>query len=162
MLNRQTLCWWTLTNSALLSPNKNSPSFMTSQMVQVFLLVNIIQVQNSNVITKLDFAIVISKNAVLSPTAYFIVMYQTPNTYTCTVQTLLLDLLTYPEGPRLRDTISHGEVDLESCPCAVANHLLGVCYSFCVRTLPTNSGLRQVSSMKYIVHCSKNQNNSKV
>ena len=147
MLNRQTLCWWTLTNSALLSPNKNSPSFMTSQMVQVFLLVNIIQVQNSSVIPKLDLSIMTSNNGILPRTAYFIVMYQTLNKYNCTVQTLLLDLLTYPEGPRLRDTVSHGEVDLESCPHAVAKHLLGVCLAFCVRTLPTNSGLRQVSSI---------------
>lgn len=37
---------------------------------------------------------------------------------------MLLDLLVYPEGPRLRDHISHGEVDLRDLPPSLAAALL--------------------------------------
>uniref|UniRef100_A0A8C4QVW4 DUF4209 domain-containing protein n=1 Tax=Eptatretus burgeri TaxID=7764 RepID=A0A8C4QVW4_EPTBU len=39
---------------------------------------------------------------------------------------ILLDLLTYQEGPRLRDHVSHGEVDLQKIPVEIAQHVLAV------------------------------------
>uniref|UniRef100_UPI00358F66E7 endoplasmic reticulum membrane-associated RNA degradation protein isoform X1 n=2 Tax=Myxine glutinosa TaxID=7769 RepID=UPI00358F66E7 len=39
---------------------------------------------------------------------------------------ILLDLLTYQEGPRLRDHVSHGEVDLEKIPMEIAQQVLAV------------------------------------
>jgi hypothetical protein len=45
----------------------------------------------------------------------------------------LLDLLVQPEGPRLRDRISHGEVDFYSLSKPLANHVVSLCALFCVR-----------------------------
>ncbi|XP_032820113.1 endoplasmic reticulum membrane-associated RNA degradation protein isoform X2 [Petromyzon marinus] len=39
---------------------------------------------------------------------------------------ILLDLLSYQEGPRLRDHLSHGEVPVPTVPMAVAAHILSV------------------------------------
>ncbi|XP_070577031.1 endoplasmic reticulum membrane-associated RNA degradation protein-like [Ptychodera flava] len=46
---------------------------------------------------------------------------------------LLNDLLIYLEGPRIRDHISHGEVDILQLHQSVANHLLCVCIAFCLK-----------------------------
>ncbi|CAI8028647.1 Endoplasmic reticulum membrane-associated RNA degradation protein, partial [Geodia barretti] len=43
----------------------------------------------------------------------------------------LLDLLVQPEGPRLRDRISHGEVDFYSLSKPLANHVVSLCALFC-------------------------------
>ena len=67
------------------------------------------------------------------------------NTSNSAVQMVLLDLLTYPEGPRLRDVISHGEVDLETCPRFLVRHLLGVFSALCRLALPPHSTFPQVS-----------------
>ena len=40
---------------------------------------------------------------------------------------MLQDLLVHPDGPRLRDHISHGQVDVSMLPRALANHVLCVC-----------------------------------
>ncbi|XP_028398909.1 endoplasmic reticulum membrane-associated RNA degradation protein-like isoform X2 [Dendronephthya gigantea] len=46
---------------------------------------------------------------------------------------LLLDVLVHPEGPRLRDHLSHSEVDIQEFPKYLANHVLGITIAFCLR-----------------------------
>lgn len=43
---------------------------------------------------------------------------------------MLLDILVHPEGPRIRDHISHGEVDLLEISQESANHILCMCIAF--------------------------------
>ncbi|XP_068730495.1 endoplasmic reticulum membrane-associated RNA degradation protein-like isoform X2 [Montipora capricornis] len=43
---------------------------------------------------------------------------------------MLLDVLVHPEGPRIRDHISHGEVDLSEISQELANHILCICIAF--------------------------------
>ena len=43
---------------------------------------------------------------------------------------LLLDVLVHQEGPRIRDHISHGEVNLQEISQESANHILCLCISF--------------------------------
>ena len=43
---------------------------------------------------------------------------------------MLLDVLVHPEGPRIRDHISHGEVDLSEISQESANHILCICIAF--------------------------------
>ena len=43
---------------------------------------------------------------------------------------MLLDVLVHPEGPRIRDHISHGEVDLYEISQESANHILCICITF--------------------------------
>lgn len=43
---------------------------------------------------------------------------------------MLLDILVHPEGPRIRDHISHGEVNLHEISQESANHLLCICIAF--------------------------------
>lgn len=40
---------------------------------------------------------------------------------------MLFDLLVYPEGPRLRDRLSHGEISFENISKNMANCVLCVC-----------------------------------
>ena len=47
-------------------------------------------------------------------------------------QSILLDILTYPEGPRVRDHLSHGEMDISAFPASLANHILCVCAALCL------------------------------
>ncbi|KAK2185764.1 hypothetical protein NP493_223g04017 [Ridgeia piscesae] len=72
------------------------------------------------------------------------------NTSNSAVQMVLLDLLTYPEGPRLRDVISHGEVDLETCPRFLVRHLLGVFSALCHLAVPPHSTFPQESILQQI------------
>ena len=44
-----------------------------------------------------------------------------------------MDVLVHPEGPRLRDLLSHGEVDIHNFPKHVANHVLCIAVAFCLR-----------------------------
>ncbi|XP_047099083.1 endoplasmic reticulum membrane-associated RNA degradation protein-like isoform X3 [Schistocerca piceifrons] len=46
---------------------------------------------------------------------------------------LLRDLLSLPTGPRLRDRLSHGEVDLADIPSCLAGHLLGAATAIAFR-----------------------------
>ena len=46
---------------------------------------------------------------------------------------LLLDILVHPEGPRLRDHLSHGEVELFHFPEYLAKHLFCIAVAFCLR-----------------------------
>ncbi|XP_049831384.1 endoplasmic reticulum membrane-associated RNA degradation protein-like isoform X3 [Schistocerca gregaria] len=46
---------------------------------------------------------------------------------------LLRDLLSLPTGPRLRDRLSHGEVDLADIPSCLAGHLLGAATAIALR-----------------------------
>eukprot|EP00058_Branchiostoma_floridae_P004587 XP_002590075.1 hypothetical protein BRAFLDRAFT_83345 [Branchiostoma floridae] len=60
---------------------------------------------------------------------------------------VLLDLLVHPEGPRVRDHASHGELDLKNIPAVLANHVLCVCLAFCVRYASTDfSGLSETAA----------------
>ena len=43
---------------------------------------------------------------------------------------MLLDILVHSEGPRIRDHISHGEVDLREISQQSANHILCICVAF--------------------------------
>ena len=43
---------------------------------------------------------------------------------------MLLDILVHSEGPRIRDHISHGEVDLHEISQQSANHILCICIAF--------------------------------
>lgn len=43
---------------------------------------------------------------------------------------MLLDILVHSEGPRIRDHISHGEVDLHKISQQSANHILCICVAF--------------------------------
>ncbi|XP_078349682.1 endoplasmic reticulum membrane-associated RNA degradation protein-like [Oculina patagonica] len=43
---------------------------------------------------------------------------------------MLLDILVHSEGPRIRDHISHGEVDLREISQQLANHILCICVAF--------------------------------
>ena len=45
---------------------------------------------------------------------------------------MLLDLLEHQEGPRLRDHISHGELDIMTISQDVASYVLTVSAVFCV------------------------------
>ena len=44
-----------------------------------------------------------------------------------------MDVLVHPEGPRLRDHLSHGEVDVHHFPKHLANHILCIAVAFCLR-----------------------------
>ena len=57
---------------------------------------------------------------------------------------LLLDMLRYPEGPRFRDRISHGEIDLDKVDLEVASHILNVCAAFACYCLNAQAALREV------------------
>eukprot|EP00731_Ephydatia_muelleri_P027309 Em0019g182a len=46
---------------------------------------------------------------------------------------MLLDLLVHPEGPKLRNKLSHGEVDFSCVPQAFANHVLCMAITFCAQ-----------------------------
>lgn len=45
---------------------------------------------------------------------------------------LLLDILVHPEGPRLRDHLSHGEVEIFLLPKYLANHVFCVIVALCL------------------------------
>ena len=51
----------------------------------------------------------------------------------------LLDLLNYPEGPRIRDKLSHGEVDIDNFPKNLAKEIIVACGA--LLTLNSNSRL---------------------
>jgi hypothetical protein len=44
---------------------------------------------------------------------------------------MLLDLLQYPEGPRLRDRLSHGEISMTSITAEISSYVVLVCLSLC-------------------------------
>ena len=46
---------------------------------------------------------------------------------------MLFDLLVHPEGPRLRDRVSHGEVDIKHLPQPLATYTLGLCAALCIQ-----------------------------
>ncbi|XP_032219577.2 endoplasmic reticulum membrane-associated RNA degradation protein-like [Nematostella vectensis] len=50
-----------------------------------------------------------------------------------TYMDILLDMLVYPDGPRVRDRVSHGEASLTDFPQLLANHVLCVCVAFAIR-----------------------------
>ena len=62
----------------------------------------------------------------------------------------LLDVLTYPDGPRLRDHLSHGEVDTLHFPKYLGNHIFSIAIAFCLRFYPEN--------ISKVDHCSGKDN----
>ncbi|XP_038056583.1 endoplasmic reticulum membrane-associated RNA degradation protein-like [Patiria miniata] len=56
-----------------------------------------------------------------------------------TYMEMLLDILVHPEGPRLRDHISHGELDLQTMTRATTSHVMSICAAFCLRDCPHQS-----------------------
>ncbi|XP_022083028.1 endoplasmic reticulum membrane-associated RNA degradation protein-like [Acanthaster planci] len=62
---------------------------------------------------------------------------------------MLLDILAHPEGPRLRDHISHGELDLQSMTRATAGHIISICAAYCLRDCQ-NQSLLHVPMLKRI------------
>lgn len=52
---------------------------------------------------------------------------------------MLLDILVYTDGPRLRDRISHGEVDLDFIPSEISNHILCICVAFASHFAPESN-----------------------
>ena len=53
---------------------------------------------------------------------------------------MLLDVLVHSEGPRIRDHISHGEVDLCEISQQLANHILCICTAFAGSYLNSDTG----------------------
>ena len=56
-------------------------------------------------------------------------------------QECLMDVLQYPEGPNVRDKISHGEADIFQFPQVLANHLLCLSAAICAKWLKPNCSL---------------------
>ena len=55
---------------------------------------------------------------------------------------MLYDLLYFPDGPKLRDRLSHGEYDFKDVDVVIANHVICIGISFCLRYLfPWRRGL---------------------
>jgi hypothetical protein len=52
---------------------------------------------------------------------------------------LLLDIFVHPESSRLRDHLSHGEVDIFDFPKYLANHVLCIAIAFCLRFCPEDT-----------------------
>ena len=52
------------------------------------------------------------------------------------MMTLLLDLLVYPKGPRVRDRISHGETDIATLPRNLAGYLISMVAAISALFLP--------------------------
>ncbi|XP_033631075.1 endoplasmic reticulum membrane-associated RNA degradation protein-like isoform X1 [Asterias rubens] len=61
---------------------------------------------------------------------------------------MLLDLLVHPDGPRLRDHISHGEFDLHTMVRSSAVHVITVCAAFC--RMGSDQALAQVPLLSRI------------
>ncbi|XP_013386987.1 endoplasmic reticulum membrane-associated RNA degradation protein [Lingula anatina] len=59
---------------------------------------------------------------------------------------ILFDVLIYPEGPRVRDRISHGEASILGISYKLANHLLSVCTALCLKVLA------EAERSKYLEH----------
>ena len=59
----------------------------------------------------------------------------------------LLDLLIYPEGPRIRDKLSHGEVNIDNFPKNLAKEIIFVCGA--LLTVNSNSKLPVFSMDEY-------------
>ena len=48
---------------------------------------------------------------------------------------MLYDILYFPEGPKLRDRLSHGEYDFKDVDVVIANHVICIGISFCLKYL---------------------------
>ncbi|XP_022250419.1 endoplasmic reticulum membrane-associated RNA degradation protein-like isoform X2 [Limulus polyphemus] len=64
---------------------------------------------------------------------------------------LLLDLLVYPEGPRVRDRLSHGEVLLEDIPHHLVNHVLNISVAICCKFVCPSTGILQEIYVKDVI-----------
>jgi hypothetical protein len=66
---------------------------------------------------------------------------------------MLYDVLTYPEGPRIRDRISHGEVDLSTVSQDVARHVIQITVILCLQKIQQKSLLQVCASfMSFTCH----------
>jgi hypothetical protein len=75
---------------------------------------------------------------------------QFPKTIGSPCMTLLLDFLTYPMGPRVRDHVSHGEVNFDSMTFDVAHHLVCLCIALASKFVPRNVTYKQPTFVKAI------------
>ncbi|XP_064621815.1 endoplasmic reticulum membrane-associated RNA degradation protein-like isoform X2 [Lineus longissimus] len=66
---------------------------------------------------------------------------------------MLYDILMYPEGPRIRDRVSHGEVDLASISRDVARYVIQITVILSIQKIQDNS-LLQEPSIRELVHVS--------
>lgn len=66
---------------------------------------------------------------------------------------MLFDVLMYPEGLRLRDKLSHGEVDFQMFPESLAHHISALCMAFCIACLPSDSSLWKVITVSFAPLC---------
>lgn len=48
---------------------------------------------------------------------------------------MLYDILYFPDGPKLRDRLSHGEYDFKGVDVVIANHVICIGVSFCLKYL---------------------------
>ena len=65
-------------------------------------------------------------------------------------QDLIFDVLAYPDGPRLRDRVSHGESNIEDLPREVVDQVFFVCAVLCIRCIASDSPLHEVNRIFYI------------
>lgn len=68
---------------------------------------------------------------------------------------ILLDILVHQQGPRLRDHLSHGEIDIQQFPKYLANHILCVSIAFCEKFSPESenpSSARYFLEISQVVH----------
>lgn len=66
---------------------------------------------------------------------------------------LLLDCLVYPSGPRIRDRVSHGEVDVARMDRGIATHVISLCAALALRfLLPSNEDGLRTASVQAIEH----------
>ncbi|XP_067130562.1 endoplasmic reticulum membrane-associated RNA degradation protein-like isoform X2 [Centruroides vittatus] len=63
---------------------------------------------------------------------------------------LLFDIFVYPEGPRVRDRISHGEVNLVKIPFHLVNFILNVSIAVCCKFLPPDNLLFKNEYVQHI------------
>ena len=57
---------------------------------------------------------------------------------------MLMDMLKYPNGPRLRDHLSHGEMDITQIEQNTATYIITVAAMIAVQFVPSTSDLWQV------------------
>ncbi|XP_014672506.1 PREDICTED: endoplasmic reticulum membrane-associated RNA degradation protein-like isoform X2 [Priapulus caudatus] len=55
---------------------------------------------------------------------------------------VLFDLLVHTDGPRIRDKLSHGEINFSSLPLVLFDHVSALCLAFCSACLPSDAPLR--------------------
>jgi len=73
---------------------------------------------------------------------------------------MLLDILVHSEGPRLRDHLSHGELELDDIHHSLCHHVLCICLAFTVlfrNDLETLSNLQEMYHNLQLKNCNKSR-----